>query len=79
MRTGQDGSLQELGFVTAIPLVYCKPGRGADVLLNVQNALENDEFDFNNLDLDLDRYVLSGSLNNQEDQYILFANYQFNE
>jgi len=79
MRTGQGGSLKELGYVMAIPLVYCKSGRGEDVLLNVQNALENDEFDFNNLDLDLDRYVLSGSLNNQEDQYILFANYQFNE
>jgi len=79
MRTGQGGSLKELGYVMAIPLVYCKSGRGEDLLLNAQNALENSEFDFNILDLDLDRYVLDGSINNEEDQYIIFANYQYNE
>lgn len=79
MRTGQDGSLQELGYTLAIPLVYCKPGRGQDLLLNAQNALENSDFSFNMLDLDIDRYILDNSANNQEDQYILFANYQFNE
>ncbi len=79
MRTGQNGSIKELGYITAIPLAYCKPGRSADVLLNVQNALANGEFDFKDIDLDVDRYILDGSLNNEADQYIVFANYQFNE
>ena len=79
MRTGQGGSLQELGYVTAIPLAYCKPGTSEDILLNVKNALKNKKFEFNSLDLDIDRYVLDGSLNNKNDQYIIFANYHFNE
>lgn len=79
MRTGQENSIKELGYVTAIPLAYCKPGRSEDVLLNVQNALNNGEYDLKKIDLDIDRYVLDSSLDNNNEQYILFANYQFNE
>lgn len=79
MRTGQNNSVKELGYVTAIPLAYCKPGRSADVLLNVQNALANGEYDLSKIDLDIDRYVLDSSLDNNDEQYILFANYKFNE
>jgi len=79
MRTPQDNNVQELGYVTAIPLAYCKPGRSADVLLNVQNALKNNKFDFKKIDLDIDRYVIDSSLDVDDERYIMFANYRFNE
>jgi hypothetical protein len=79
MRTPQNNSVQELGYVTAIPLAYCKPGRSADVLLNVQNALSKNEFDFKQLDLDVDRYIVDRVLGVDEEKYIIFANYRFNE
>jgi len=79
MRTPQANSVQEIGYVTAIPLAYCKPGRSADVLLNVQNALANDEFDFKMIDLDIDRYIVDSALGVDEERYIIFANYRFNE
>lgn len=79
MRTPQNNTVQELGYVTAIPLAYCKPGRSADVLLNVQNALANEQFDFKKIDLDIDRYVVDSTLGVDEESYIVFANYRFNE
>lgn len=39
MRTVQDGSVQELDYVSAIPLCYCKPGTSKEILLNIKNKL----------------------------------------
>ena len=79
MRTGQDNTIQELDYVTAIPLAYCKPGRGDEVLLNVQNAVNTGSFDFKRIDLDIDRYVVDSAIGTVGEQYVIFANYQFNE
>jgi hypothetical protein len=75
MRTAQENNIQELGFTLAIPLAYCKPGEGDSIKLNVENQTD---FDFKDIDMTIDRYVIDSSLGNSEEQYILFANYQFN-
>ena len=74
MRTAQADSVNELGFVNAIPLVYCKPGTSAIV----KNALDFIEPDFTQFNFDMDRYTIDSTLENSEEQYVLFANYKFN-
>ena len=74
MRSNQEDTLQELGYVTAIPLCYCKPGTGKII----QNAIKFFDFDFNQFDFDIDRYIIDNTIGNSDEQYILFANYQFN-
>lgn len=73
MRTPQAG-FQELDYVSAIPIVYCKPGQGDEILLNIKNS----SFDFKELDFEIDRYIVQRTEGNSQEQYILFANYQFN-
>jgi len=74
MRTAQENSIQELGYVFAIPLVYCKANTSQQIKLNIENS----GFDFKNLDIVLDRYIIDSTEGNSDEQYILFANYQFN-
>ena len=74
MRTAQAGSVNELGFVNAIPLVYCKPGTSAIV----KNSLDFVNPDFTQYNFDMDRYIIDSTTGNSEEQYILFANYKFN-
>lgn len=78
MRTGQENSIQELDYITAIPLAYCKEGRSNEVLLNIKNALANGEFNFQEINLDIDRYIVDSTVGSVEEQYIVFANYRFN-
>ena len=73
MRTAQDG-FQELDFVTAIPIAYCKPGQSADVINNIKNSGFNPKL----ITYDIDRYVVKSAKDTAEERYILFANYQFN-
>ena len=74
MRTPQENAIEELGYVTAVPLCYCKPGTGDDILLNIKNS----NFDFTNLDFTVDRYIIDSTKGNSNEQFILFANYDFN-
>lgn len=74
MRTAQENGIQEIDYVTAIPLCYCKPGTSGQVLLNLKNR----NFDFKTIDFDIDRYIIDSTVGNSNEQYILFANYQFN-
>ena len=80
MQTAQDGSLRELGYTFAVPLVYTKPGEGTQMLANVNNFIKNNTvgFAFNKLDYDIDRYIVNATTESSEDQYIVFGNYQFN-
>ena len=73
MRTAQDG-FQELDFITAIPIAYCKAGQSADIINNINNS----GFDPKIITYDIDRYIIKSSENNTDESYILFANYQFN-
>ena len=74
MRTAQVVGQGELGFVLAVPLCYCKPGQADSVILNIKNS----GFDFKNINLEIDRYNIDSTNGNSNEQYIPFANYQFN-
>jgi len=74
MRTAQTDSVNELGFVNAIPLVYCKPGTSSIV----KNALDFVDPDFTQFNFDMDRYIIDSTTGNSNEQFILFANYKFN-
>lgn len=76
MRTIQDGTVQELGYTKAIPLCYCKPGRSADILLNIKNYLNTNTvgFDFNKIEYVVDRYIIDSVTGYSADKYIVFRN-----
>jgi len=78
MRTAQEGNVEELDYITAIPLAYCKPDQGDSVLLNVQKALQEDEYDFKQINFDVDRYILDSAVGVSEETYIVFPNYEYN-
>ena len=74
MATSQGTNVQQLGYVTAVPLCYCKPGTSQQILLNIQNS----GFDFKNIDFEIDRYLIDSTQNNSNEQYIKFGNYRYN-
>jgi hypothetical protein len=74
MRTSQDGTIEEIDYVTAMPICYCKPGTSTLIKENIENA----NFDFKNIDYEIDRYIIDSTTNNQTEQFVLFANYKFN-
>ena len=74
MTTAQSTSVQELGYVTAIPLCFCNPGESATIALNIANS----EFNFRTLDFEIDRYIIDATTGNSYEQYIPFGNYAFN-
>jgi hypothetical protein len=73
MRTAQEG-FQELDYVTAIPICYCKPGESAIILNNIKNY----GFDPKTINYDIDRYIVKRTQNSDVEKFVLFANYQFN-
>lgn len=74
MRTPQDDNLTELGYVLAIPLIYTMPG-GSKV---VQQNMINNGYDFKFINYEIDRYIVDLTLNSQNEEYIIFANYFYN-
>lgn len=74
MRTAQEGSLNEIGYSLVLPLVYTKPGFSQTIKENLQNS----NFDFKSLNFEIDRYIIDSTQGIEREQYILFANYQFN-
>jgi hypothetical protein len=73
MRTAQTG-FQELDYVTAIPICYCKPGYATDIINNIKNY----GFDPKIINYDIDRYIVKRTENSDVEKFVLFANYQFN-
>ena len=73
MRTAQE-EFQELDYITAIPICYCKPGYSADIINNVKNY----GFDPKTINYDIDRYIVKRTENSDVEKFVLFANYQFN-
>ena len=74
MRSSQADTVTELGFVNAIPLCYCKPGTAKIIA----NTIDFNGIDFKQYELDVDRYVIDNSEGVSEEQYVVFANYEFN-
>ena len=74
MRTSQTVGQAELGFKLAVPLCYCRPGEADSIILNINNS----NFNFKQLDIEIERYNIDSTNGNSNEQYIPFANYQFN-
>jgi len=74
MRTPQENNIEALGYTPAVVLTYCKPGTADEILLNIKNSA----FDFKSINFEVDRYIIDSTRGNSNDQYILFANYDFN-
>jgi hypothetical protein len=74
MRTAQGENLQELGYIKAIPICYCKPGTAKIVLKSIQDS----NFDIKLIDFEIDRYLIDGVEGNGQEQYIKFPDYFVN-
>jgi hypothetical protein len=74
MRTAQAGQTRPLGYVTAVPLCYCEPGTSQGIL----TALKNSDFDFKQIDFEIDRYIIDSTVDSGVEQYIMFPSYQYN-
>lgn len=61
MRSIQTNSSQQLGYIPAIVLCYCKKGMAKKIITNINNS----KFDFDSLDFIIDRYIIV-------DKYIRF-------
>jgi hypothetical protein len=70
MRSIQNGEVQELDYVKAVPLCYCKPGMADDIILNIKNR----NFDFKQIDFVIDRYIIDSVTGYSADKYIAFKN-----
>ena len=57
MKTTQAGDLAPLGYVTAVPICYCKPGTSA----LVKKRIDDKQLNFRNIAFTIDRYVVSKS------------------
>ena len=57
MKTTQAGDLAPLGYVTAVPICYCKPGTSA----LIKKRIEDKALNFRNIAFTIDRYVVSKS------------------
>jgi hypothetical protein len=68
MRSIQEDGFVEPGFVSAIPICYCKPGQADDIILNIKN----NNFDFKVLDFEVDRYVIDSIDGVLEESYLAF-------
>ncbi len=74
MRTQQTVKDQLTRFVPAIPICYTNPGKSTTIVENIINS----GFDFKSLNYEVDRYIISNTEGNINEQYVLFANYKFN-
>jgi hypothetical protein len=75
MRSFQDDTRQELGFILALPLCYCLPSYGKEIVLNIKNS----NFDFKQLDFTVDRFIIDSVIprqgeKNYGDKYLVFKN-----
>lgn len=74
MKTAQGNTVSAIGYTTAVPLCYCKPGTSESIAL----AVKNSGFDIKNINFEIDRYVIDATEGNSAEQYIVFPNYQYN-
>jgi hypothetical protein len=68
MRTIQQTTGAPLGFIKAVPLCYTKPGQGPTVVKKVQLS----GFDFKLLDFEVDRLIITNTIDFAVDKYLKF-------
>jgi hypothetical protein len=73
MRTAQTGA-NALGYTLAFPLCFCKPGTSQIV----ESAIRLSNFDVREFEMDVDRFVIDSTEDNDRAQFVVFANYEFN-
>jgi hypothetical protein len=74
MRSIQPDTKRELGFILAIPICFCLPGKADDILINIKSYIKTTGFSFNKLDYTIDRYIIDSVANNDGDKYLVFKN-----
>ena len=74
MTTPQDNRTAATGFVKAVPLCYCKPGEGQYILDNIINR----NFDFGQLDFEIDRFIIDSDINDVQEKYLKFSDARYN-
>lgn len=70
MNTSQDSSGIPIGYVRAVPICYCAPGKSAAILEKIKAS----GFDFKNLDFEIDRIIIDQVEGDTGAKYIKFAN-----
>jgi len=71
MRSIQEGQKEQLGYLLAVPLCFCKVGTSATILLNIKYY---SDFDFKTLDFTIDRFTLTSLAGYISDKYLVFRN-----
>ena len=72
MQTPQT-TIAELGYVPALVLCYCKPGGSAII----KEKIQDQNIDFKQFELDIDRVIIDNAESNADDQYIVFQNKEY--
>jgi hypothetical protein len=72
--TSFQSNKEELGFVLAMPLCYCKPNMSQEIILNIKNYMATTNFNFNDLDYVVDRYIIDSISGYGNDKYLVFKN-----
>lgn len=64
------------GFILGLPLCYCKVGMATEIVLNINNYINNtsNNFNFNNIDYTIDRYIIDSVSDLSGPQNIIFNN-----
>lgn len=74
MRTSQYNSIEELGYVKAIPLCFCKPNMSKEIYTNLKRA----NITFKDFNFDIDRIIIDSTEGVSQNQYLVFHNYSYN-
>lgn len=74
MRTPQNDSLEDIGYVFCVPLVFTKPGQSKTIKENIENS----GFNFAQLEYTVDRYIVDSVEGKTGEQYVFFADYSYN-
>lgn len=68
MRSIQDDSLSEAGYIKALPLCYALPGFGEAIVSKIKSS----NFDFKTIDFEADRYLIDVLNGEIENKYLAF-------
>lgn len=68
MRTIQPNTGSPLGFILVVPLCYAKPGNGDTIVKRIAAT----EFDFKEINFEIDRLIVRDNLTNSGAKYLLF-------
>jgi hypothetical protein len=68
MRSIQDNTVSETGYVKALPLCYALPGNAEAIISRIKATA----FDFKNIDFEIDRYLIDVLNGEIENKYLAF-------